>query len=391
MPRTALIIAARVAAMAALASWGAAAGSPHLDPGRVRAGCPACHTGHGASRSPMLGEPQVTLCLRCHGSRGDADSEARRGVLAPAASPPLLGTALAQPWTHPLTRDAFSSEEVGAITCTSCHAPHRGVSTGLGATATAAAGVQRVSPRDPTQLEYQLCEGCHGSAGSATQSLLDMSRLLSPANRSFHPVEGVAAERSPSLLPGLSGKEINCTDCHGNSDAQGPRGPHGSAFPGLLRFNFTASDGTPESVATYTLCYACHDRKAVLAGASFPEHRMHIVEEQASCATCHNSHGSVGNRALIRFGEETTLAGVTPAASGKLAFVSTGPGSGQCYLTCHGANHDPLGYGNGSAQTELLTPVLGRAVRRTLRALPGPAPARTDHNPKHRDGKPYVP
>jgi len=65
-----------------------------------------------------------------------------------------------------------------------------------------------------------------------------------------------------------------------------------------------------------------------------------------SCATCHSGHGSVGNRALSRFGEETLIAGVTPSLrTGRLAFVSSGPGSGECYLTCHGRDHAPETYG----------------------------------------------
>ena len=52
------------------------------------------------------------------------------------------------------------------------------------------------------------------------------------------------------------------------------------------------------------------------------------------------------NRALIRFGEETLIAGVAPSArTGRLAFVSTGAGAGTCYLTCHGRDHAPESYG----------------------------------------------
>jgi hypothetical protein len=72
------------------------------------------------------------------------------------------------------------------------------------------------------------------------------------------------------------------------------------------------------------------------------------VEERATCASCHDPHGSVDNRALIRFGEETYLGGAGPSLStGRLAFVSAGPGSGTCYLTCHGVDHAATGYGPG--------------------------------------------
>ena len=112
-------------------------------------------------------------------------------------------------------------------------------------------------------------------------------------------------------------------------------------------------DGSKESEEAYALCYECHDRAAVLETSPFPFHTEHVVDEMTSCATCHSAHGSVDNRALIRFGEETFVAGVGPSlATGRLEFVSDGPGGGSCYLTCHGVDHSPLGYG-GTATAEL--------------------------------------
>jgi predicted CXXCH cytochrome family protein len=105
-------------------------------------------------------------------------------------------------------------------------------------------------------------------------------------------------------------------------------------------------DGNQESPQAYGLCYGCHDRELVLGGIPFPDHARHIVDYRAACATCHNPHGSVDNRALIRFGEETQLSGVTASAStGRLAYVSEVQGSGACYLTCHGYDHAPASYG----------------------------------------------
>ncbi len=114
----------------------------------------------------------------------------------------------------------------------------------------------------------------------------------------------------------------------------------------LLVAGHTTVDGREESDAAYGLCYTCHQRESVLAASAFPEHGSHIIEEKAACATCHNAHGSVRNRALIRFGEETIISGVSPSArTGKLAFESDGPGSGACFLTCHSYDHAPEAYG----------------------------------------------
>jgi hypothetical protein len=139
--------------------------------------------------------------------------------------------------------------------------------------------------------------------------------------------------------------------------------------PFVLRRNYTLGDGAEESAATYALCYDCHRREAVLESSVFPEHGEHIVEERASCATCHSPHGSLSHRALIRFGEQTTPGGVGPSGrTGRLAFLSTGPGSGACYLTCHGVDHAPETYGGMAVE-----PALGAPGGDGPRSLP-PAP-----------------
>jgi len=336
------LIAAATLMLLALAARTRAVVDPHVDIGKVAGGCMACHRGHGAPRSPMLPVAQVALCLRCHGSASALERRIADGDVAAGARPALLDGVLAQPWVHPLDRGAFSRDGTQGVTCTSCHAPHRGLPAGRDAMAS---GRPYRSTRDPGRLEYELCQRCHGGAGSGTASLTDISRLTSPSNRSYHPIEAPVMATAPSVRAELAGREINCTDCHGNSDPGGPRGPHGSAVPFLLRARYATADGGPESAATYALCYDCHRRAAVLDGA-FPEHRRHVVELRTSCATCHNAHGSVRNAALIRFGEETVIGGVAPSlTSGRLAFVSDGPGSGACYLTCHGVDHAPATYG----------------------------------------------
>ncbi|HSM14176.1 MAG TPA: cytochrome c3 family protein, partial [Thermoanaerobaculia bacterium] len=341
MPRPRLSLS--LVALLALSAAGGRASDTHLDPGLVPGGCRACHEGHGASGSPMLGSPQNEVCLRCHDSRSRADEQVRAGNLAPGAEPPLLGGLLALPSSHPLTDRAFSRFEPGAIVCASCHSPHR---RGVAPRETEREGVRKVSPRNPRRFEFELCESCHGSQGPATRSLLDLGRAFDPGNRSFHPVHAPSAERSPSVREGLEGGEISCTSCHGSSEEARARGPHGSLHEPLLRSPYRLYDGVREAPETYALCYSCHVRERVLDGSPFELHRSHVVDQSASCATCHSAHGSIENRALVRFGEETLLAGVQPSlTTGRLAFVSGAPGSGLCYLTCHGVDHGPMGYG----------------------------------------------
>lgn len=343
MPRAALTIACGILALGLLP--GRAFGlDPHMDPGLLPAGCPGCHRGHGASRSPMLPGPQTDLCLSCHESQARLEQRATRGEVALGNRATFLASALASPFIHPLSDRAFSRHEPGTVTCTSCHSPHRGLPP-RAATARAT-GLRKTSPVDPNHFEHEMCETCHGGEGLSSPSPLNISRLFNPNSRSYHPVKGPSPEHSPSVAPGLSGREINCTDCHGNSDPAGPRGPHGSAVRFILRAGYATTDGGSESAQAYALCYECHDRERVLDSPVFPLHRRHVVDERASCATCHSPHGSIRNRALVRFGEETLPIGVAPSMqTGQLAFVSAGPGSGSCALTCHGSDHAPREYG----------------------------------------------
>ncbi len=181
--------------------------------------------------------------------------------------------------------------------------------------------------------------------------------LVDSRNRSYHPINLPARDRAPSVAGSVS-DVLACGDCHGNSDPTGAKGPHGSAVRYILRDAFTTEDGSPESPATYGLCYRCHERERVLDSPDFPEHRRHVVDLRASCSTCHNPHGSYANRSLIRFDQTASLVRVSSSTStGRLAFESEIPGNGACYLTCHGFDHGPATYGAvPNPQNQLTTP-----------------------------------
>ncbi|MCP4900633.1 MAG: hypothetical protein GY906_27025 [bacterium] len=354
LPRTSLTVA--VFCLFGLPAMVMSATGAHVNPSVVLSGCSACHVGHGVSRSPMLGDPVAELCLKCHGSQADVAQQVASGELAGDARPPLLASVFAKPHVHPIDNDAVTRFAPGAVTCTSCHSAHR--SNVQGRSAVVSIGRPHLSPRDPTRFEFELCESCHGDAGAVAPTLTDISRLLTPENRSYHPVEAPSAESSHSIVPALRGAQINCTDCHGNSDPGEAAGPHASDVAFILRANYTLTDGGVSPAVDYALCFRCHEIEAVLNDSPFSDHGRHIREENASCATCHNPHGSVNNRALVRFGEETRISGVLPSAStGRLAFISDGPGSGACFLTCHGVDHGPSAYGSMKGMFEILTPV----------------------------------
>lgn len=377
MSRAPLILS--VVVMAVFGPATAGSRNPHLDPASVTGGCAACHQGHGAPRSPMLPGSQKQLCLSCHGSMAENGRRTAEGSLAPSARPALLGAMTAKLYAHPIDADATGAG-ANVVTCTSCHSPHRGTRNERLDSHEA-----KRSPRDPSEAEFELCEGCHGMEGGRRTLI---ARKLDPNNRSFHPVEAPAPDRAHSVSPALSGGRIACTDCHGNDDRQGPRGPHASNVPFILNADYRQSDG-PESEQAFALCYGCHDRKQVLEAEP---HATHVGIRGAACRTCHDGHGSVANRALVHIGEDESLQQVLPSLSaGRLAFVSDRAGTGECYLTCHGVDHAPKSYGTQSVMADV-PPVGGPPIPAAAPMSPsGPRPTlidRLEREPKPRERRP---
>ena len=60
------------------------------------------------------------------------------------------------------------------------------------------------------------------------------------------------------------------------------------------------------------------------------------------CNVCHDPHASNFEK-LINF--DTNVVG--RSSSNRREFNSTGNNAGECYLSCHGQNHDPCTYGPG--------------------------------------------
>lgn len=127
--------------------------------------------------------------------------------------------------------------------------------------------------------EYQVCLKCHSTySNSATAT--DQAMQFQPAanvsgnnHRSWHPVLASTTTgshpasaintttlESPFNFAGSVGNQtMLCSDCHSNSDANGAKGPHGSANQKLL---MTTGD---------SLCLACHKTdqyKPATAGAA---------------------------------------------------------------------------------------------------------------------------
>lgn len=325
-------------------------------------GCQACHRGMSMK---TFGEEAV--CLVCHGGQAARDGMIAGGYLEPAGAEPLadIGFEFSKPYTHPVVSgkgghrqgEALPEEIVRAprhCECVDCHHPHeadkdkpfRGMK-----------GKRVGNFIVDVAQEYELCYRCHAESANLPANSTNKHAEFKTSNPSFHPVEGEGRNAFViSLLePYAARKEkpgdisvISCSDCHGNDNPNGPKGPHGSNNRGLLVLNYEMEDGRPESALAYALCYKCHNRDSILGNESFPYHALHIEGSSArgnsgtSCFTCHDAHGSSANPSLIRFNEEV----VQPPATGRLKFVPQGVGArhGSCFLNCHGVEHGPLNY-----------------------------------------------
>ena len=306
----------------------------HFEPGKLSEDCMPCHSGHGAARTSMLRAQGDQMCLACH-QTGAAEPGRREELgMGSAAEPADIRQELVKPVIHRGAR------------CVDCHSVH-----GIGRLQGVAGngldlGRQKPSPKRGFVTEAGLCLSCHGTRALSASDPHDIGRLFDSRNPSFHPVLAIGVGEGPSLLPPLTSDSlINCSDCHTNDDARAARGPHGSRVPGLLGADYSLQDGQPETPSSYALCYQCHNREVVLDADPFPYHRLHVVDERTTCALCHDPHGATSARALIRFNEPTAITGVLASSSGRLNYSSDSAGMGSCYLTCHGVDHDPLGYG----------------------------------------------
>ncbi len=345
---------------ARLAPGSAPAAPPSSGTTVAESACASCHRPHSAPRpARLLARTQEReVCLRCHdGAVAAKDIEAE---LSKASAHPVA----ASDWTHDPAEDPGTMPR--HVTCADCHEPHQAAAGRSAAPAVpgplrGARGVTigGAAVADVTS-EYEVCLKCHGvreeaAAGIVRQDATRNIRLrIAPGNASYHPV--AAAGKRPAMTglePGWSASSfVSCTDCHDNDEwtpaGSRPRGPHGSRYAPILERNYEVDDPTAESPQAYALCYKCHVRDVLLGdGARAFPHAKHVAGGQAPCAACHDAHGSRQAPALLDFmlRDRTGRTVVTPSRTlGRLEHQALGPGRGQCFLTCHGRNHEPASY-----------------------------------------------
>jgi predicted CXXCH cytochrome family protein len=305
---------------------------PHLDKSRLPDGCFSCHKGHGKRATMMLRSPKNELCFTCHGpvrkgTRGEANTDIY-SVLLKRSNHPVLQTSQYHLPGESLPEKSSSTPR--HVSCHDCHNPH------LASKEKPFKGTRGISGRrariKEVEKEHAACYLCHSDSANLPPKARNIAQDFDPGNASFHPVETAARNRNaPSLKPPLSASStIDCSDCHGNNDKSGPKGPHGSEYEHLLKARYSTESG-PESPRAYELCYGCHSRNSILNDASFKSHKRHLLYGNASCFACHASHGSKTYENLISFDYRV----VFPNSQGQLAYAQLLPGKPRCFLSCH--------------------------------------------------------
>lgn len=353
----AILIAASAMAAARPSMLQGSHGSSNLLPRT----CQSCHRGMN-----MLNAGEETFCIQCHGSESLRSQAVSKGYLRQGSySLRDIAAELNKPYRHPVfeVRDVHRSGEVlpeevlnarRHSECVDCHNPHL---VEAGRPHAGLYGRRVGNLMTEIENEYELCFKCHGTSANLPQSSSNKAEEFKTTNPSFHPVLGEGRQTYVISLrePYAARKQrpndistISCSDCHGSDAANGPRGPHGSIYQGLLRLNYQTEDNRPESEFAYALCYKCHDRASILGNESFPYHALHILglggagQTGTSCLTCHDAHGSTVNPYLLRFNEDVVRA----TKENRLEFKQTGYAArhGNCTLVCHGVEHTDRAY-----------------------------------------------
>lgn len=326
----------------------AAVKSSHMDRFRNPEGCLGCHAGIGAPNTPLLKGKREELCFRCHGtfSRGKAVGKNIESVLTKHSRHPIFETSKYHTKNEVLPEIEPSMPR--HVACADCHSAHlstpevpwRGSKGYIsGQARIRQPGLPPMGLRlNIAAEEYELCYLCHSDSANLPFDSRNIAELFDTGNESYHPVEAPGRNTNvPSLIRALSiTSRIICTDCHGNSDIGGPKGPHGSDYSPILVAKYRTGDG-PEGPTEYELCYMCHDRRSILGDESFKKHNRHVVSEATACFTCHASHGSSSNRHLIEF--NSLVVSASPTSGGPI-YIPGATGNPKCYLSCHGVDHN---------------------------------------------------
>lgn len=344
-----------------IASWNGAGTRPWPASGYptvAENACMGCHLPHAAGHGPgLLAQAgESANCNVCH-----AGSVAAKNIQSEFAKPSRHPVEIGE-WTHaPKENAALMTRHVA---CADCHNPHA-ANASIGTQPAISGRLQGVRGIDqsggliaPANNEYEVCYKCHGLSSATTSGIQRQDNVrnarlqFDPVNQSYHPVAAVGRNAAiGGLEPGYTAtSRIACTSCHNSDAAAGgssPAGPHGSIYPFILERQYLSEDAVVESPQSFALCYKCHTRTTLTVDmpGKFP-HARHLINGRNSCAACHDPHGSRTSPRLINFmlRDRNGVAVVTPSAVQRRMEYVPGAGGGQCYLMCHGVNHEPKTY-----------------------------------------------
>jgi len=295
--------------------------------------CSTCHDIHRiSSNRPLLIADENTLCISCHD--GIQNNENELPTLNDIRVP------LNKLYIHLGMEELHKMDT--AISCSDCHNPHTIQENEVGLISGVLFGVDGINtfgkPVSNVTYEYEICYKCH-STSTQTPFSINIAEKFSTTNKSYHPVEGLSSNPNASMSLKLSNETIGlitCSDCHGNDNAFGVQGIHGSNHEGLLVKNYSKSPFTQEStLQDNELCFSCHDYDYIVGSGGFRWHKLHIETGQYNCIGCHDSHGSPLFESLIDLNKPY----IQPTHTGDIDYTSNGDGSGSCSLTCHGHVH----------------------------------------------------
>jgi len=329
--------------------------------------CASCHRTHAAGHGKsLLAQPgERANCTVCHTGTVAKPIYNLNSEFSKLSHHPIE----VNEWTHTPNEDA--SAMARHVTCADCHNAHASdattaVAPNVSGRLKGVRGIdQSGAPVSAAVYEQEVCYKCHGllsatSIGIERQDNIRNARLqFAPTNLSFHPVAAVGRNTSipdTSFTPGYTASSrIGCGSCHNNNDwtndGSKPAGPHGSNYKPLLEKEYNTDSVVIESPQSFALCYKCHDRTALMTTGKFP-HAQHLSNttvptNTASCAACHDPHGSRNQSHLINFmlfdGTALRNPVVTASGASPIQYTKTATG-GNCTLMCHGKDHNALSY-----------------------------------------------
>jgi len=247
--------------------------------------CSACHLPHREARPIDGDKTQLSqgLCLSCHSKGSNAEKTALSGTQHPMAVRPANPAGAAAP-DLPLFNDRGFQDRDGAMTCTTCHDPHRWRAD------SAAAAVAKDAPADrrTSFLRKQaprICRECHAAKFPVVGSKHDLSKTAPEA------------KNAKNETPAESGV---CGTCHR---------VHNS--PGYFLWAREPMSGNVNIAAD--LCLECHSRNGAAAKKLIrePSHPVNMSPSTkgltttlplfdtggavaqdgiVSCPTCHDPH-----------------------------------------------------------------------------------------------------